>query len=214
MTSSSPLTRTKVAANFNIPVELNLREGKGNTVSARLLHVNTGFFQIFSPVYLQSSTVIDMLFDRQRLEVEVVFCKADDHNGYTVGARLMPGLNGEIRREPRIPIEISVRLNTPDSPEPIPAKVVDLSRSGLGLQVSRSIPLGTGVIVQLQSGMAFGEVRHSTQKSKDVWRIGLSLDEFISNHDRLSKSAILGNPSPGTGSLPFLAMLKRLFGIR
>ncbi len=211
MTSFSPLSRTKVGASFNIPVDLDLREGKSSTISGHLLHVNTGFFQISSPVYLQSSTIIDILFQRQRLEVEVVFCKADDHSGYTVGARLMAGLNGETRREPRIPIEISARLSTPDSPDAIPAKVVDLSRSGLGLKVPRPLHQGTGVVVQLQSGIAFGEVRHCTQKSKDVWNVGLSLDEFISNHDRLNKSAAPLNQSSRMGSLPLVALLKRLF---
>lgn len=214
MTSSSPLSRTKVGANFNIPVDLDLREGKGSTVSAHLLHVNTGFFQISSPVYLQSSTVIDILFARQRLEVEVVFCKADDRNGYTVGVRLMAGLNGEIRREPRIPLEINARLNTPDSPNSIPAKVVDLSRSGLGLKVPRPIPHGTGVIVELHNGIAFGEVRHCAQLGKGSWRVGLSLDEFISQHDRLDQSASPLNGSSRTASLSLVALLKRLFGVR
>ena len=211
MTSSSPLHRTKVGAKFNIPVDLDLHEGKGNTVAAHLLHVNTGFFQLSSPVYLQSSTTIDVIFGRQRLEVEVVFCKSDDRNGYTVGARLRAGLNGEIRREPRIPIEINGRLTTPDSSDSFPAKIVDLSRSGLGLKVSRPIPQGTGVIVEVQNGIAFGEVRHCTPKGKE-WRVGLSLEEFISHHDRVIKPAAPLTESAKTGSLPFVDVLKKLFG--
>lgn len=201
----------KPGASFNIPVELDLREGHGQTVSAHLVQVNTGFFQLSSPVFLQSNTIIDIIFDRQRLEVEVVFCKADDRNGYAVGARLMPGVNGEIRREPRIPIEINARLTTADLPGSIPAKLVDISRSGLGLRVPRDIPPGVGVIVELQSGIAFGEVRHSSKKGKDSWRVGLSLDEFIS---RREKSLASENESGAGRSIPFAGLLKRMFGGR
>jgi len=214
MTSSSPMPRTKVGANFNIPVDLDLREGNGEIISAHLVQVNTGFFQLSSPVFLQSNTIIDITFDRQRLEVEVVFCKADYRNGYAVGARLMAGLNGEIRREPRIPIELNARLTTSDLPGSMPAKVVDISRSGLGLKVPRDIPAGVGVIVELQSGIAFGEVRHCSKKAKDSWRVGLSLDEFISHRDRVKSPNSGLSESSGTSSIPFIGLLKRMFGGR
>lgn len=214
MTSSSPLHRAKVGANFNIPVALDLREGSGETVSAHLIQVNTGFFQLSSPVFLQSNTVIDIIFDRKRLEVEVVFCKSDERHGYIVGARLMAGLNGEIRREPRIPIEISARVTTSNMPGSMPAKLVDISRSGLGLRVPQNIPTGIGVIVELNSGIAFGEVRHCSKKGKDTWRVGLSLDEFISRHDQEKKSSSPSGESSESKSLPFIGLLKRLFGGR
>lgn len=212
MTSSSIIHRTKPGASFNIPVELDLREGKGQTVSAYLIQVNTGFFQLSSPVFLQSNTLIDILFDRQRLEVEVVFCKTDDRSGYAVGARLLAGVNGEIRREPRIPIEINARVTTSDLPASIPAKVIDISRSGLGLRVPRNIPVGVGVIVELQSGIAFGEIRHCNKQGKDSWRVGLSLDEFISHRDREKKSPV--GESSESSSIPFAGLLKRMFGAR
>lgn len=211
MNPSSYMHRTKPGATFNIPVDLDLREGNGELISAHLLQVNTGFFQLSSPVFLQSNTIIDIIFDRQPLEVEVVFCKADDRNGYTVGARLMAGINGEIRREPRIPVEINGRLTTTDFPGSIPAKIIDISRSGLGLKVSRNIPTGVGVIVELQTGIAFGEVRHCSKKGKDVWRVGLSLDEFISHRDRTKKLNSVTNNTE-TSSSPFVGLLKRMFG--
>ncbi len=213
MTSSSPLHRAKVGSNFNIPVELDLREGSRETVSAHLIQVNTGFFQLSLPVFLQSTTVIDIIFERKRLEVEVVFCKSDERQGYIAGARLMAGLNGEIRREPRIPIEISARLTTSDLPGSMPAKLVDISRSGLGLKVPRNIPTGVGVIVELHSGIAFGEVRHCSKKG-NVWRVGLSLDEFISRHDQEKKSGSPAGESSESSSLPFIGVLKRMFGGR
>jgi hypothetical protein len=214
MTPSSPMHRTKVGATFNIPVALDLREGNGETIAAHLIQVNIGFFQLSSPVYLQSNTLIDIIFDRQRLEVEVVFCKADDRDGYAVGARLLAGINGETRREPRIPIEISARLTTSDLPGSIPARVVDISRSGLGLKVPRNIPAGVGVIVELQSGIAFGEVRHCSKKGKESWQIGLSLDEFISHRDRVKKPGPAPSESSEASSVPFLRVLKRMFGGR
>lgn len=212
MSSASFVDRSKPGASFNIPVDLDLREGKGQTVPAHLIQVNTGFFQLSSPVFLQSNTLIDIMFDRQRLEVEVVFCKSDDRSGYVVGARLLAGLNGEIRREPRIPIEISARLTTSDLPGSMPAKVVDISRSGLGLKVPRNIPMGVGVIVELQSGIAFGEVRHCSNQGKDTWRIGLSLDEFIAHRYR-QKKAVDSKPAESS-SIPLAGLLKRMFGRR
>lgn len=215
MLSSSPTYSPKRGASFNIPVDLDLREGTGETVSAHLIQVNTGFFQLSSPVFLQNNTLIDIIFDRKRLEVEVVFCKSDDRNKYVVGARLMVGANGEIRREPRIPIEIGARVTTSDLPGSFPAKVVDISRSGLGLKVPRNIAVGVGVIVELNSGIAFGEVRHCSKKTKDTWRVGLSLDEFISRRDQDKKSGSSGDESSENGgSFPFARILKRLFGSR
>lgn len=211
MTSSSSIHRTKAGGGFHIPVHLDLREGSGKTVAGHLIQVNTGFFQVSVPVFLQSSTVIDIVFDRQRLEVEVVFCKADDRNGYVVGARLMAGLNGEIRREPRIPVEIAARVTTSDMPGSVPGKLVDISRSGLGLKVPRNIPTNTGVIVELHSGIAFGEVRHCSKSGKDMWRVGLSLDEFISNRDRQKTNTGSADDSSGGSSLPFIGLLRRMF---
>ena len=216
MTSSTSPYRTKAGASFNIPVELDLREGKRKPIPAHLMKVNTGFFQLSSPVFLQSNTTIDILFDRQRLEVEVVFCKADDRDGYAVGARLMPGLNGEIRREPRVPVEISARVTSSDLPISIPAKLVDISRSGLGLRMSRCVPVGSGAVVELPGGIAFGEVRHCTLQAKETWRIGLSLDEFISNRDRAERTSCGFNESlrmSGFGLNSLTALLKRMFAV-
>ena len=121
----------------------------------------------------------------------------------------MAGLNGEVRREPRIPIEVNARVTTSDAPGSVPAKLIDISRSGLGLRVPRNIPIGVGVIVELHTGIAFGEVRHCSQRGKDNWRVGLSLDEFISHHDRKKHSAYANEPT-GSSSALFLALLERL----
>jgi hypothetical protein len=213
MTSSTPLLRYKAGATFNIPVELDLRENSGELVHAHLLQVNTGFFQLTSPVFLQSNTIIDIIFDRKPLEVEIIFCKADGHDGYAVGARLLASPEGEARREPRIPIEINARFTTSDLGGFLPAKLTDISRSGLGLKIPKSIPVGSGAIVEIPTGIAFGEVRHCSQQGSDCWRVGLSLDEFVAHRSRKPKhSSVSGGPheNPGLG-LP--SLLKRMFGL-
>ena len=220
MTPSSPLYRTKAGAEFRIPVELDLREDHGKTVNAVLAQVHTGFFQLFSPVFLQSNTMIDIIFDRQRLEVEVVFCKADASQGYSVGTRLIAGLNGEARREPRMPVDMPARITAPDFVSPVSGRLVDISRSGLGLRVPTEILPGSGLVVELHSGIAFGIVKHSSRKAplkgpvkgKDFWHIGISLEDFISRKQKDSKFLVKEYAAGDATSHSWRQILKRMFG--
>jgi hypothetical protein len=176
-------------AQFSLPVQLDLREPNGKPIPAQIERVSTGFFQLSSPVHLQSDTKLDVLLDQQALEVEVIYCKANQPGVYAAGVRLTPGLHSGVRREPRIPLDFPAEISVPNTDKPILGKVVNMSRSGLGLRTASAVHVGTGLSVHIPTGIAFGVVRHCTKRSGGAFQIGISLEEFISKEDARKSTA-------------------------
>jgi hypothetical protein len=80
--------------------------------------------------------------------------------------------------EPRIPTDVSVELTVARTVVPIPAKLVDISASGMGLNLDQQVLPGEIVCVKLDIGSFFGEIRHCT-KIGSAYRAGLKLNQFI-----------------------------------
>lgn len=170
------------ASHLEIPVGLEVR-GQNGRVAASVRRVNAGFIQLSSPVYLLKDTRLYVIFDRQRIEIEVVYCKPESSDRYLIGARMNPEPNGSMRREPRLPLDLAAKVTAAHLTAPITSRVVDMSRNGMGLTLPFELPVGTSVSVELRYGIAIGEVRHCTEKSPGVWRVGLWMEEFVPRHE-------------------------------
>lgn len=195
-------------AEYNIPVRLDLRDGSEGSVGAFVRRVSTGFFQLSTPVFLQKDTRIEMRFGKQSIETEVIFCKGEPSGHYQAGVRLAMGLNGAVRREPRFPVFLSAKIRSPIAPAPLSGRVIDISRSGLGVRVPASIPVGAGVVIEMDNGTAFGEVRRCVKRTESQWHIGVWLDEFISQADIRKRGT---KALAAKDKLPVVQALKRIF---
>jgi PilZ domain len=110
----------------------------------------------------------------------VVSCEQQSPGSFEVAVRRVYGPQGATRAEARIPVDLSAILTSP-SYDRMFARVVDMSQSGLGFELPDSVAVGTRVSVHFASGIAFGEIRHCTAKSR-VYRAGMRIEEFIVRH--------------------------------
>ncbi len=197
---------------FNIPVELQLLDGDRERIGAHIRRVNSGFFQLRSPLHLRDDRKLELLYEGRRIEAEVVYSKKQELGIHHVGIRTC-GNHGAVRKELRLPVDVQATVSVPGSTAPLPARVSDMSQSGLGLILRKEIPPGTAVSVDLGHGVAFGEIRYCKSiSSKGRYRAGFWLEEFI--YRPRQKKPIAGSEHPSrvlTSIARFASRMKALF---
>jgi hypothetical protein len=87
--------------------------------------------------------------------------------------------HGEVRSELRLPTDLPTVLTVAGESEQIAAKVVDMSPSGMGVELAKPIPRGVKVCINLEQGLAFGEIRFCRQKPDGLYFAGFLLEEYI-----------------------------------
>ncbi len=189
---------------FNIPVELQLLDGDHERIAAHIRRVNSGFFQLRSPIHLRDDRKLELLYEGRQIQAEVVYSRRQEVGIHHVGIRTC-GSHGAVRKELRLPVDVRATVNIPGSTTPLRARISDMSQSGLGLILPKEIPQGTAVSVDLGHGVAFGEIRYCKSISKGRYRAGFWLEEFI-YRPRQKK----GNHRPnGRGMLASIARFGR-----
>jgi len=58
-------------------------------------------------------------------------------------------------------------------------RIVDMSPSGMGMEVPAALSRGAKVCVNLDQGLAFGEIRFCRQKKPNLFSVGFLLEEYI-----------------------------------
>lgn len=146
-----------------------------------------------------------MRYLERTIESQVVYSKRQENGTYTIGV-LMACDTGR-RSETRTPVDIPAALCIAGERTVIPVRVVDLSTSGLGLELSIAIPVGASVYIDLKTGTAIGEIRHCARTS-ERFRAGVRMREFVLPPDR--RRAML-SATRETGSTAALQSLMRAF---
>jgi hypothetical protein len=172
--------QTAASANeFEIPVQLFAMDGARETFSARIRRVNSGFFQLRITMAVGVGRKLVMHYDSCRVELEVLYCQNPGIGPYYVGAKVLNQDGGAVRKEVRLPVDILAKVTVPGQLDRNDARIIDMSSSGLGLVVPRSVDTGSVIAVDTGLGIAFGEVRHCAKTPQGDYRIGISLEEFI-----------------------------------
>ncbi len=174
-----------------LPVQLRLMDEKLEELPAQILGVRGGLFQVRSPAYVRRKRAFEMVCAQHRILARVVFCSPEATGMYRLGARMVR--DEDQRREVRFPADTSAKLLVGGS-IPTVVRVVDVSASGLGLELPVSIPVGAAVSVDLGLGVVSGEIRHCTNCSSK-FRVGMHLHEFV--------------PSPGAEPLRKASVMHR-----
>lgn len=177
-----------LSGGLDIPVQLNSLADH-HEMSAHVLRVDQGFFKLSAPAALPVDAAVSLAMDGCTLQAEVASCEPSLPNKFILGLRRVYGPQRAIRAEPRIPVDLSGLLLSSDG-ERMFARVVDMSQSGLGFELSASVAVGTRVSVHFVSGIAFGEIRHCSP-SKGVFRAGMRILEFVIRHDRNITDSVL-----------------------
>jgi hypothetical protein len=165
------------AGELAIPIVLQVSEATTSTYRGKIRRVEKGFFQLWSPVWVNTNARLEILIDDCRIMADVISCHEHKPGDYRLAARRTYGPQRAIRSEPRIPVQLAAIVRTPYC-DKITAKVIDMSQSGLGLELSTEVEAGTRVVVEFMSGTAFGEVRHCKPLAL-TYRAGMRIDEFV-----------------------------------
>lgn len=166
-------------AEFAIPVQLHFRDGLREEVEAQIARVNTGFLLLRSTAALDPARNLDVSYLERRIACETVYSHPQADGTYRVGLRMLEGANGALRVERRIRLDASAVLNTSALPGPTAVRVIDVSSSGMGVRLEAPIKVGDLAYVEMEHGVAFGEIRHCA-KIEEGYRAGLCVEEFIS----------------------------------
>ncbi|HTU44047.1 MAG TPA: PilZ domain-containing protein [Bryobacteraceae bacterium] len=166
-------------AEFAIPVQLHFRDGLREEVKAEIARVNTGFLLLRSTTGLDPARNVELVYLERRIACETVYSHPQADGTHRVGLRMLDGANGALRVERRIRLDASAVLNTSVLPGPTPVRVIDVSSSGMGVRLVAPIKVGDLAYVEMEHGVAFGEIRHCA-KIEDGYRAGLFVEEFIS----------------------------------
>lgn len=179
------------AAELALPVIL--REAGHNPVPAHICRVNTGFFLVSSPRAIEPKQRLQVVLAGRPIDTQVVYCHPHEDE-FQVGAQMVQDADLPLRAEPRIPVDMPAELTVAGMAGPIPARLANISASGLGLNIDRQIGTGEMACVKLDIGFAFGEIRHCS-RTPNGFRAGMKLDEFISVSDEM-RAAETRMPAP------------------
>ncbi len=187
---------------FEIPVDCVLAEDP-QPIQATIHGVRNGFFELCFPVGLRPGQQLTMRRLERTIEVRVIYSKRQEDGAYTVG--VLMACDADRRTDVRTAVDVPAVLRVADSRTIIPARVVDLSARGLGLELPIAVPVGAAVYVDLKTGTAAGEIRHCN-KTSDTFRAGVGMREFVlpPNGCRMALSA-----ARETGSAAVLQSLMR-----
>ncbi len=169
---------TSSTTEFEIPVELQLADGVRERLHAQILRVNTGFIVLALPSALEAGQKLDMIYLERPIRCEVAYCNRQREGSYRAGARILEGADGSLRAERRIKFETAAKLTMCGKSAPLAVRVIDISSSGLGVKMQHAIDVGALAYVELDLGVAFGEVRHC-KEYEGGYRAGLCVEEFI-----------------------------------
>ena len=84
-----------------------------------------------------------------------------------------------VRRDPRYVVNLEGRIYAPGTEDAINAKLIDISRAGIGVECALPFTVGETVAVESQSNLAFGVVRHCRRLSTGAYRAGLQVHAVI-----------------------------------
>lgn len=110
------------------------------------------------------------------MESRVAYCNRQESGSYNLGILL--ARDADRRSETRTPVDLHALLHIAGSLTAIPVRVIDLSVSGLGLELPTAVALGASVRVELGTGTAIGEIRHC-EGSSPSFRAGIRMSEFV-----------------------------------
>ena len=183
--STIPLSETVAVpqASFDIPVELHILDQANQIVAARIRHVGPSLFEISCPENLRVGQRLALSHEGRRIEVEVSSKGQSSPNVYSLTVKVVTEELGEVRSELRLPTDLSAMVRVAGETREIPGTVVDMSPSGMGIETKVPIARGSKVCVNLDQGLAFGEIRFCREKSSGVFFSGFLLEEYIGREE-------------------------------
>lgn len=130
----------------------------------------------------QKETRVKVEFHGFQFDGEVLYCqrKGDRFDTHVV---LADQDETGVRRDPRYVVNLEGRLYAPGTGDTIDAKLVDISREGIGVECASTLTVGDAVAVESQLNLVFGVVRHCRQTPTGIYRAGLQVHGAITKEE-------------------------------
>ncbi len=168
---------------FDIPVELHVLDKTNRIVAARIRRVSPSLFELSCSEKLQKGQKLALSHEGKRLEVEVSSAEQGATNIYILSVKVVAEQLGEVRSELRLPIDLRAVLRVAGATAEMAVRIVDMSPSGMGIEVPLALSRGAKVCVNLDQGLAFGEIRFCRQKGPTLFSVGFLLEEYICQNE-------------------------------
>ncbi|MGH9622667.1 MAG: response regulator [Candidatus Acidiferrales bacterium] len=165
-------------ASFEIPVTIQFGDNEVHA-EGKICRVNAGFLVISSPILFEAGRQLGIIYQGRKIGAEVVYCNRQDDRTFRIGLTMREGKYGNFRTEQRIPVTIPATITITGKKTPLAVTVTDISPNGLGLLAREPTSVGEMACVDLETGLAFGEIRHCEQTSITDYRLGLRIEEYI-----------------------------------
>jgi hypothetical protein len=133
--------------------------------------MKTGAFTILSRRKFRIGAQVELVLRTESVTGEVVAC-TPSAGQYLV--QINSAHDPAIRNDLRLPVDFPAIVTPRGSEDSIRARIIDMSRSGLGLAVPAELPVGCEVTVEFAHGTVFGKIRHCAPAS-GFFRAGVSL---------------------------------------
>ena len=154
-----------------------VKPGLPGTYEGILEHFIPGEASLLLDHNFPQDTLVRVNIHGFEFDGHVVFCerKGDFFDAHIV----IPEDEVVRRRGPRYVVELPARAYTSLSHQPMDAKIVDISKDGLGLECPSNLSVGETLAVESQSNLAFGIVRHCRPLPAGGYRVGLQVHNVI-----------------------------------
>jgi hypothetical protein len=145
--------------------------------------VSPSLFELSCSEQLQKGQKLALSHEGKRLEVEVSSAEPSAANVYILAVKVVAEHLGEVRSELRLPIDLPATLRVAGATAEIAGRIVDMSPSGMGIEVASALSRGAKVCVNLDQGLAFGEIRFCRQTRPNLFSVGFLLEEYICQNE-------------------------------
>ena len=137
-----------------------------------------GYVRLTLDVAVPKGGRVNVRFCGGWFEGVVAHCVAQDR-GFRVGIQLAREYGEGHRRDPRFPVHSYGRLTLVGSNGVVweEIEVTDVSATGLGILIRPALRAGAVVMIELQAGVIFGEVRHCEAEGAAWHRAGIGLGD-------------------------------------
>jgi hypothetical protein len=176
-------------------------------LSCILLGIEHGEIHIRGDEWIEPASPVSATFARISVSGEVLHCT--QKNGWFRTSIAVISTNEQGRRQPRLPVYLagSVVAFSKNGNEATRGTLLDVSVSGMRLDISHRVEVGTMIFVETASVLVVGEVRYCNKRPKGGFDAGVEVTDVLSgiksgqNSPRRLKTlrrklaeAILGEP--------------------
>lgn len=155
--------------------ELSVKSARESSLPCLIWSVGPGYVTVITPTSLTVGAQVHL---PGRFSGKVTRCTASEA-GFRSTIRVSSEGGVGSRSDPRFAVERLGLLSLVGSSALVreEIEIVDFSATGMGIRVLPALKPGSNVMIELETGVIFGEVRHCTPLLTGWHRVGISLEK-------------------------------------